>query len=78
MYGRCGGFVIIVNLLFLLFGVRLLSGIFRKKHLNARDFAWEYIRSCLGYGPGQSVKRRGKSSSLHSKKYFFLGCAGCL
>jgi len=42
------------------------------------DFAREYLRSCSGYGPGRSVKRRGKSSSLHSKKIFCLGVAGFL
>ena len=26
----------------------------------------------MGYRPGRSVKRRGKSSSLHSKKIFCL------
>jgi len=47
----------------------------KKKHLNARGFAQEYLRSCSGYGPGRSVKRRGKFSSLHSKKNFFAwGC----
>jgi len=58
------------------FGVRLLSGIFGKKTcLNARGFAREYLRSYLGYGPGRSIKRRGKSSSLHLKKIFLLrGC----
>ena len=53
------------------FGVRLLLGIFEKKRLNARGFVWGYLRSYLGYGPSWSVKRRGKSSSLHSKKNFF-------
>jgi len=51
----------------------LASGCFRgfseKKRLNARGFAREYHRSCSGYRPG----RRGKSSSLHSKKFFLLG-----
>jgi len=28
------------------------------------------------YRPGKSLKRRGKSSSLHSKKIFCLGVAG--
>jgi len=28
---------------------------------------------CTGYGPGRSVKRRSKSSRLHSKKVFWLG-----
>jgi len=45
----------------------------KKKHLNACGFAWEYLRSCKGYGPGRSVKRHGKSSSLHSKKFFAWG-----
>jgi len=42
----------------------------KKKRLNARGFAREYLRSCTGYGPGQSIKRRSKSSSLHSKTSF--------
>jgi len=54
----------------------LASGCFwgfsKKKRLNARGFAREYLHSCSGYGPGRSVKRRGKSSSLHSKKIFCL------
>jgi len=50
------------------------SGIFEKKRLNARGFAREYIRSCLGYGPGRSIKRHGKSSSMHSKKFLLGGC----
>jgi len=33
----------------------------KKKRLNACGFAWEYLRSCMGYGPGRSIKRRGKS-----------------
>jgi len=57
------------------FGVRLLLRIFGKKRLNARGFVREFLCSCTGYGPGRSIKRRGKSSSLHSKKNFFLG--GC-
>ena len=36
-------------------------------------FCVGYLHSCTGYGPGRSVKRRGKSSSLHSKKIFLLG-----
>jgi len=43
-----------------------------KKRVKARGFAWDYPRSCLGYGPGWSVKRHGKSSSLYSKKFFYL------
>jgi len=51
-------------------------GDFRKKRLNAHGFVREYLRSCLGYRPSRSVKRRGKSSCLHSKKYFLLGGCG--
>jgi len=50
----------------------------KKKRLNAHGFVWEYLRSCLSYGPGRSVKRCGKSSSLHLKKIFCLGVAGFL
>jgi len=32
----------------------------------------------MGDGRSQSVKRRGKSCSSHSKKYFLLGGAGFL
>ena len=46
-----------------------------KKRLKVRGFAWEYLRSCSGYGPSRSVKRRAKSSSLQSKKKCFAwGC----
>jgi len=48
------------------------SGIFKKKSLNARGFAREFLRSCMLYRSGKSLKRRGKSSSLHSKKNFLL------
>ena len=55
----------------------LASGCFRefseRKCLNAHGFAWEYLCSCLGYRPGRSIKRHGKSSSLHSKKFFAWG-----
>jgi len=48
----------------------LASGRFRgfseKKRLNAHSFAREFL------WPGKSLKRRGKSSSLHSKKIFCL------
>jgi len=50
----------------------------KKKRLTTRGFEQEYLHSCTGYGPGQSVKRRGKSSSLHSKKIFCLGVTGFL
>jgi len=50
-----------------------------KKRLNARGFVREDLRSCTGYGPGRSVKKRGKSSSLkknphHPTTKFFV-CA---
>ena len=60
----------------------LASGCFRgfleKKRLNARDFAWEFLRSGMLYRPGKSLKRHGKSSSLQSKRNFSLGDAGFL
>jgi len=46
-----------------------------KKHLNARGFAREFLWSGILYRPGKSLKRRGKSSSLHSKN-FLLGVCG--
>jgi len=48
-------------------------GFSQKKHLKSLVFAQEYLRSCLGYGPGRSVKRRSKFSSLDSKKKFLPG-----
>jgi len=56
-----------------LFGVRLLSGIFGKKNLTAPGFAREFIQSGMLYRPGKSLKRRGKSFSLQSQKIFLLG-----
>jgi len=50
-------------------------GDFRRKRLNARGFAREFLRSGMLDRPGKCLKRRGKSSSLHSKKFFLLG--GC-
>jgi len=44
----------------------------KKKHLNTHGFAQEILRS------GISLKKRGKSSSLHPKKFFCLGGAGFL
>jgi len=52
---------------------RLIQAVCKKISWIARGFAWEYLRFFTGYGPGQSVKRRGKSCSLHSKKIFWLG-----
>jgi len=45
----------------------------KKKRLNTRGFAREYLHSCMLYRPSKSLKRRGKSSSLHLKKIFCLG-----
>jgi len=50
-----------------------MHGFSEKKRLNARGFAWEFLRSSTFYRPRKSLKRRGKSSSLHSKKNFLLG-----
>jgi len=48
---------------------------FRKKRRNALGFAQEFLRFGMLYRPGKSLKRRGKSSSLHWKKIFFAwGC----
>jgi len=56
------------------FGVRFW-GFPKKQHWNAHGFMQEFLQSCKCYGPGRSVKRRGKSSSLHSKNFFFgWGC----
>ena len=49
-----------------------------KQRLNACGFAREFLRSGMLYRPGKSLKRRGKSSSLHLKKYFLLGGCGFL
>jgi len=47
--------------------------IFEKKCWNTRGFAREFLRSCMGYGDGWSVKKHDRTSSLHSKKIFCLG-----
>jgi len=54
-----------------------IRGLSQKKRLNARGFAREFLRSGMLYRPGKSLKRRGKSSSLHSKKHFLPGGCGC-
>jgi len=48
----------------------------KKKRLNAHGFAREFLRSGMLYRPGKSLKRRGKSSSLHLKKIFLFGACG--
>jgi len=53
-------------------------GFSKKKHLNARGFAWDFLRSGMFYRLGKSLKRRGKSFSLHLKKFFCLWDAGFL
>jgi len=53
-----------------------IRGFSEKKTLNAHGFAWEFLQSGMLYKPGKSLKRRGRSSSLHSKKIFLLGDAG--
>jgi len=53
-------------------------GFSEKKRLNARGFVWEFLQSGMLYRPGESLKRRSKSSSLHSKKIYLLGGAGFL
>ena len=50
----------------------------KKKRLNACGFAQEFLQSGMLYRPSKSLKRRNKSSSLHSKKIFWLGGAGFL
>jgi len=60
---------------FTLASVRL-RGFLEKKCLNTRGFAREFLRSGMLYRPGKSLKRRSKSSGLHSKKYFLLGGYG--
>jgi len=48
----------------------------KKKRLNAHGFVPEFLRSGMLYRPGKSLKKRGKSSNLHSKKNFLLGGCG--
>jgi len=52
----------------------VVSGIFRKKRLNACGFAREFLRSGMLYRPSKSLKRHGKSSTLHSKKTLLGRC----
>jgi len=51
-------------------------GDLKKKRLNVRGFAREFLRSGMPYRPSKSLKRCGKSYSLHSKKNFLLGGCG--
>jgi len=38
----------------------------KKNCLNARGFAWEFLQSGMRHRSSKSLKRPGKSSSLHS------------
>ena len=51
-------------------------GYSEKKRLNVRGCAWEFLLSGMFYRPGKSLKKRSKSFSLHSKKFFLLGGCG--
>jgi len=42
----------------------------KKKRLNARDFVWEYLRSCTGY---EASKDRANLLVCTRKKIFHLG-----
>jgi len=62
-----------------LFGLisTLTSGLIqavRKKQLNRMWLCAGISPLYTGYRPGQSVKRCGKSCSLHSKKFLLGGC----
>jgi len=57
----------------------VVSGIFgKKKRLNARGFAWEFLQSGMLYRPGKSLKRRTSLLVCTRKKNFCLGSAGFL
>ena len=68
-------YILIFNIIFY-FDVRVTSSGSQKNNWFARGFAWEYLRSCPGYAPGQSVKIRSKSCSLHAKKNFLFARCG--
>jgi len=55
-----------------------MRGFLEKNRLNAHGFAREFLWSGMLYWPSKSLKRRGKSPSLHSKKHFLLGGCGFL
>jgi len=74
IFGFCFCFLCLLNTL----ASDWFWGFSIKKWLNACGFAREYLRSYMGYGPGRIIKRHGKSSSLHSKTFFWLGRAGFL
>ena len=73
-FANCAGkFLLFFHVLLNTLAPEWIQGFSKKKRLNARGFAREYLHSCTGYWPGRSIKRRDKSSSLHSKKIFWLG-----
>ena len=45
----------------------------KKEHPNARGFAWEYLCSCTGYGPGRKSKDATSLLVCTRKKIFCLG-----
>jgi len=47
------------------------QGFSEKKRLNAHGSAREFLQSGTLYRPGKSLKRRSKSSNVHSKKILF-------
>jgi len=58
-----------------LFGVRLFSGIFGKKRLYTRGFAWEFLRSGMLYRPGKVSKDVASLLVCTRKNIFCLGGA---
>jgi len=53
-----------------------IRGFSKKKRLNTRGFAQEFLQSGMLYRPSKSLKKGDKSSSLYLKKIFLLG--GCV
>jgi len=64
--------------LFLTLWRLLRFGDFRKKTPKCTWLCAGIFRSGMLYRPGKSLKRRGKSFSLHLKKIFCLGAVGFL
>ena len=46
----------------------------RQNNRIARGFAQKFLWSGKRYRPGQSLKRHGKCSNLHSKYFLVVGC----
>jgi len=55
------------------FDVQSKSNGSRQNKRSTRDFAREFLWSSKHYGPGQKLKRLGKSCSLHLKKILVGG-----